>query len=224
VSPEPLPLPPEDPAKLASFPYVPKERLPDVLFRIHRIDRGPEWFSTSQEWRWDPPENASELFGTCYTSTTGIGAFVETFSELPMLTQAEVDRRSLSVIALPPEPRWADMTDPAIVGTWGLDARISTGDNYETCQLWAQQLFAAGFNGVHYQARHDVTRGFSVSVALFGDPGLQTTALKVLRTHAVPLGVLNEARDVFHYELVPEVPLPDPFDLFDGETDDGEVR
>jgi hypothetical protein len=40
----------------------------------------------------------------------------------------------LAEIQLPPEPRWANMFDPTILGTWGLDWRICVGDDYDACQ------------------------------------------------------------------------------------------
>lgn len=39
----------------------------------------------------------------------------------------------------------ADMTSPKIIGEWGLDRRISTGDDYSVCQAWASALRLAGF-------------------------------------------------------------------------------
>jgi len=121
-------------------PDVPKEKLPQVLFRIHRVDREPEWFSAGlgdDAGRWDPPVNSAEAFGTCYTSTAPLGAYLDVFAELPLGTQADIDRRALAVIQLPPERRWADMTNTAIVCAWHLDERISTGDDYSTCHFWA---------------------------------------------------------------------------------------
>jgi hypothetical protein len=206
--PDPLPLPPADPSELAAFPEI-KDDWPEVLYRVHRVDLGPRFFSFDQEWRWNPPADSTEAFGACYTSTTPIGAYIETFSDLPIITQAEIDRRALSHLRLPPEARWADMTNPAIVGEWGLDVRISTGDDYDTCQAWAQQLFAAGFTGIYYQARHDVAaRGRSASVVLFGDPGAQPSATDTLRTAEIPSDVVEAGRLWFHLQVHPEVPLP----------------
>lgn len=220
MSPKPLPVPPTDPAELSGFPEVPKERLPEVLFRVHRMDREPEWFSAGlgeDGGRWDPPSDAAEAFGTCYTSTGPLGAYLEVFAELPLVTQAEIDRRALAILQLPPEPRWADMTNPIVVGRWHLDERISTGDDYRTCQLWAQQLFAAGFTGVYYNPRHDVGRTTSASVALFGDPGRQPGTIKVLARSAIPHEVVQEARQNYGLRVLPAVPPLPSFDPFDVE-------
>ena len=153
MSPEPLPQPPSDRACLADFPTVPKEKLPDKLWRMHKVDNEPEYFATRPDRnRWDPPLDSIELFGTCYASGDPTGAFIETFGELAVITQGEIDRRALAQIELPPEPRWADMTDPRIVG-WGLDERIGVGVDYDTCQRWSDALFAVGFTGIMFRAR-----------------------------------------------------------------------
>ena len=101
------------------------------------------------------------------------------------------------------------MTDGTVLGRWRLDDRVNTGDDYKTCQLWAQQLFAAGFTGIHYHARHDVSHRLSASVALFDDPGYQAAILKVLRSEAIPADIVEAGRR-FHLLVLPETPLP-PF-------------
>ena len=207
MKPDPLPLPPDNPDRLASFPAVPKDRIPNVLYRIHQMKQQPEFFSTSPERnRWDPPVGSPGLYGTCYTSTSPLGAYAEVLGDLDVITQGMVDRRALSVIEVPAEPRWADMTEPSILGQWGLDVRISVAD-HKVCQRWGEALFSVGFTGVYYQPRHVIGRGWEASVAIFGDPGHQPTKLRVLDTTPIPLDVVNEATMTFGLEVWPSTPL-----------------
>lgn len=216
-------MPPDDPAGLAGFPLVPKEKTPDRLYRVHRVDRDPEWFAGGDAldgWRWDPPVGSPEAFGTCYTATDPLGACLETFGAFPIISQSDVDRRSLATIQLPPEPRWADMTNPAILA-WQLDERICVGDDYDTCRAWAQQLFAAGFTGVYYHPRHDVARSVSASVALFGDPGHQPGLLRVLRREPISGDLITYLTEVCSLRVLPDVALPPSFDpLSEDELDE----
>jgi hypothetical protein len=148
VSPEALPELPDDYATLVDFPVLAKERLPGMLFRVHQLRHDPEWFGSSGTYRWDPPEAAAGLFGTCYMGTDPVTAVMETFGDLPIVTQATVDARAMAAIQLPQAQRLADMTSPVIVGEWQLDRRISIGDDYPVCQRWAHALRLAGFNGI----------------------------------------------------------------------------
>lgn len=145
MNPPGLPLPPTDRTRLAEFPVVPKEQLPNVLWRIYKVANEAEYFSDRGYGRWDPLAGSLELYGTCYTSTHPMGAYVEAFAEVRSLTQDDINRYALATIELPPEPRWANMVDPTIVGQWELDERISVGDDYDTCQRWGEALFAVGF-------------------------------------------------------------------------------
>ena len=46
MSPARLPDPPDDYGLLArEFPALEKDRAPDLLYRVHRADKDPEWFS-----------------------------------------------------------------------------------------------------------------------------------------------------------------------------------
>ncbi len=147
-------------------------------------------------------------FGTCYTSGDPLGAFIEIFGELPVITQGEIDRRAFAQIELPPEPRWADMTDPKIVG-WGLDERIGVGDDYDTCQRWSEAPFTVGFTGVMFRARHFVG-SMCPSVAIFGNPGYQPTQLRVLDSTPIPHYLVADACSTFGLERWPSTPLGPP--------------
>jgi hypothetical protein len=184
--------------------------LPSGLWRIHQVANEPEYFATSPERnRWDPSTGSLELFGTCYTSTSEIGAYAETFAEFTVLTQADIGRRALARIELPPEPRWANMLDPTII-SWGLDWRISVGDDYPTCQVWAEALFSVGFTGIFYAPRHYVGDEYTPSAALFGNPGYQPTQLRVLDSTPIPDSLVTRAWVTFGIEVVDSTSLGYP--------------
>ena len=207
MNPPGLPLPPTDPTRLAEFPVVPKEQLPNVLWRIYKVANEAEYFSDRGYGRWDPLAGSLELYGTCYTSTHPMGAYVEAFAEVRSLTQDDINRYALATIELPPEPRWANMVDPTIVGQWELDERISVGDDYDTCQRWGEALFAVGFTGIHYGPRHNVGGAWRPSVALFGNPGYQPTQLRVLDSTPIPPELVTTAWMSFGIEVWPSTPL-----------------
>jgi RES domain len=182
VTPIPLKEPPEDYGLLTEqFPTVAKENLPAYVSRIHRADHEPEWFSSSGDNRWDPPPSTSTTFGTCYMATDEVTAFIEVFGELPVITRSLVDARCVAILRIRDITRLADMTS-GLIRQWGLDRRISVGDDYGVCQRWANALQLAGFNGVLYEPRHDprIAPIVNPSVALFGDPGYQPTQMDLL--------------------------------------------
>jgi hypothetical protein len=75
-----LALPPEDPLELTDA--FPARQLP-VSYRysrIHRYDKGSEWFCDCRDCRFDPPQGAA--FGTCYLAAHPLGAFIEKFGRL----------------------------------------------------------------------------------------------------------------------------------------------
>jgi hypothetical protein len=206
-----LPDPPDDYGLLAErFPVLPKERLPAVLYRVHQVVHEPEWFGTSGGCRWDPPTEAAELFGTCYTGTDPLTAFIEAVAELPLLTQSVIDQRAMAHLHVAQDQRVADMTNPKIIGDWGLDRRISTGDAYDICQRWAHALRLAGFTAVFYEPRYDPRGRDQESIAFFGDPGYQPTQIFMIEDEPIPRPVVEEADQIFGLRVWPSTPLPPP--------------
>jgi hypothetical protein len=144
-NPPPLAEPPADYGELAGrFPSLTKDRLPEIVYRVHRIDREPEWFTDGSGERWDPPAGSGSTFGTCYLATDSLTALVEVVGDLPLLTQEMLDSRAVAVLAFPDVDRIADMSSREIA-RWGLDRRISMGDFYDASQRWARALWSAGY-------------------------------------------------------------------------------
>lgn len=179
------------------------------LARIHHNLRDAEYFSADSTGRFDPPHGSVAGFGTCYLSTHPLGAFIETFGRIRPVLQRHVDERVLTEAFLPSETRVANMTDPVILGRYGLTAEIEIGGDehtYEITQLWAEALATAGFSGIIYAARHDPALN-ARSVAIFGKPGLQPTQLLARPATPIPDYLLDRAADEYGIEVLPSVPV-----------------
>jgi hypothetical protein len=211
VSPAPLPGPPEDYTLLVEFPFLDEERLPEVLFRVHRLDHEPQWFVTTGTGRFDPPALAADPFGLCYLAVDPVTALMEAFGDLPLVTQDMVDARAMAMVRLLRAQKLADMTSPLIVGRWRLDRRISTGDDYPVCQRWAHSLRLAGFAGIYYEPRHDPRRKVQpASVALFADPGLQPQTMVLADDGPISSEVILTTKKAFGLRVLRRTTLPPP--------------
>ncbi|MGH8982201.1 MAG: RES family NAD+ phosphorylase [Acidimicrobiales bacterium] len=201
----PLAEPSPDYGELAgAFPQVTKDRMPEVVFRVHRLDREPEWFTEGVGSRWDPPPASGATFGTCYVATHPLTALMEVVGDLPVLTSEQVDDRAMATLMFPDVDRLADMTSPEIA-RWGLDPRISMGDFYDVSQRWALAPRLAGYAGVYCEPRHDP--GGGASVALFGDPGYQPTQVRLVSDGPIDRDLIDELFFRFGVRVMPARPL-----------------
>ncbi len=101
-------LPPSDPADLGSFPA--KTLSPDYPYsRLHHVRHAAEWFCTDRDCRFDPPAGAA--FGTCYLAGNPVGAYLEKFGRLRIVTRSLVDQQVLTKLQLHSSLRVADLTD-----------------------------------------------------------------------------------------------------------------
>jgi hypothetical protein len=157
----PLAAPPADLRGFPSFRLTPSR----ALYRVHRRDRSPWWFSHDGTGRFDLPPPR----GTCYLAESPLGAFVEVFREIALVSQAVVDARRVSTLRVPAAVRLADCTR-ARARAFGLTAAVHATEEYGATRRWAAAFAAAGFAGVRYLVRHDPSQR-SVGVALFGAAG-----------------------------------------------------
>jgi hypothetical protein len=188
---------------------VAKNQLPARLYRIHQAVHEPEWFGNSGDFRWDPPPDALEAFGTCYTATDPVTALLEVIADLPVITESLLADRALAELELPADPQLADMTSPKILG-WGLDKRISVGDDYPVCQRWAQALRMAGFTGTYYEPRHELRTPPGHAVAFFGDRGYQPTQIRAVDDGPISPFLIESARVGFELRILPTMRLLPP--------------
>ena len=167
-----------------------------VLYRIHRIDRSPWWFSNDGSSRFDLLRGDE---GTCYLAERQVGAFVEVFRTGTVIAEAAVRVRSLALLRSPASTRLADCTASEARG-FGVTAAIHSQPDYDLTREWAQAFADAGFGGILYTLSHDPS-GSELGVALFGPAGEQS--LPVDGTEAIPADVVDEARARFSLVVLP---------------------
>jgi RES domain-containing protein len=187
----PLGLPPED---LTRFPAFDVDRRRS-LYRIHRSDVGPWWFSGDGTGRFDLRDGR----GSCYLAGTPLGAFIEVFRVGSVIPEAEVDARSLSSLVPPSRTRLADCTVSA-ARKFGITGAIHTQPDYTVPQAWAEAFAASGFGGIRYRLSHDPAQR-ELGIVLFGAAGEQS--LPVRRAEPVPAGVIEAARQRFGLVVAP---------------------
>ena len=152
------PPPPGDPNVLTSeFPTLiwPAQQ---PLSRVHRVEHDTAYFATGQDGRFNPPLPEAG-FGTLYLSSHPRGAFVETLGRFRYISQAMINERVLAEVYMPSDLRLADLTNPQVLGKFGISNDLSMGneaDAYALAQQWALRLWQAGFSGLYYGARRDV--------------------------------------------------------------------
>jgi hypothetical protein len=188
----PLGLPPDD---LSRFPVFELGRRAP-LYRIHRNDVSPWWFSSDGSGRFDLRDGEH---GTCYLAASAVGAFIEVFRRATVIPEAEVDVRSLSRLVPPQRVRLADCT-VARARRFGITAAINTQPDYAAPQAWAAAFADAAFGGIRYRLSHNPAQR-ELGVALFGKQGGQE--LPVRRTDPVPVEVVEEARRQFGLIVAP---------------------
>lgn len=187
----PLGLPPDD---LSGFPAFSVDRRRS-LYRIHRTDVGPWWFSGDGSGRFDLDDGR----GSCYLAFTPIGAFIEVFRVATVIPEAEVEARSLSSLVPPERTRLADCTvRPA--RKFGITGAISTQPDYTVPQAWAEAFAVAGFGGILYRLSHDPAQR-ELGVVLFGEAGERSWPVR--RTEPVPPSVIEAARRRFGLVVAP---------------------
>jgi RES domain len=187
----PLGLPPDD---LSRFPAFGVDRRRS-LYRIHRTDVGPWWFSSDGSGRFDLHDGR----GSCYLADTPLGAFIEVFRVATVIPEAEVEARSLSSLVPPARARLADCTVRA-ARRFGITGAINTQPDYTVPQAWAEAFAAAGFGGIRYRLGHDPAQR-ELGVVLFGNAGEQS--FPVRRTEPIPPNVIETARQKFGLVVAP---------------------
>jgi hypothetical protein len=187
----PLGLPPDD---LSRFPAFGVDRRRS-LYRIHRTDAGPWWFSGEGSGRFDLRDGR----GSCYLAVTPVGAFIEVFRVATVIPEAEVEARSLSSLVPPARARLADCTVSA-ARKFGITGAIHTQPDYTVPQIWAEAFAAAGFGGIRYRVSHDPAQR-ELGAVLFGDAG--EPSLPVRRTEPIPASVIEAARQRFGLIVAP---------------------
>jgi hypothetical protein len=187
----PLRRPPDD---LGGFPTYDLLRR-ETLYRLHRADRGPWWFSSDGSGRFDLGGDR----GTCYLAATPVGAFIEVFRVETVIPELELETRVLSSLPPPKRSRLADCTISA-ARKFGITGAIHTQPDYALPRAWAEALAAAGFAGIRYRLSHDPAQR-ELGIALFGSAG--EGKFPVRKSEPVPASVVDEARQRFGLVVAP---------------------
>lgn len=170
-----------------------------ALYRIHRADRAPWWFSADGAGRFDPP-SAGE--GACYFAEAPLGAWVAVFRRQILLDDAELRVRALTPVTLGRNLRLADLTSRRAL-QFGVTASLGADEHYTDSQAFAARAWAAGFAGIRYHLRHDPAQTLH-AVALFGPAATsQPPPGAHAHTGPIPGELIDQARARFGYRIVP---------------------
>lgn len=156
------------PAVLDGFPRW-RLRRSQTLYRAHRRQDGPGWFSSNLQGRFDlPPPD-----GTCYLALDELSAFRERLGErlsrLGLLSAQEASGIVVSRLSVPRELRLADTCHRSAV-LFGLTRELATLTPFALPQQWAAGFHVAGMGGVRYASRFS-TADKANAVAVFGTGG-----------------------------------------------------
>ncbi|WP_237724081.1 RES family NAD+ phosphorylase [Rhodococcus sp. DK17] len=121
---------------------------------------------------------------------SGLITLIETWCGIAIIPSPEIAHRVISAVAVNRDLHLADATSNAAIG-FGMTSEVSTTTDYALTQQWAHAFRAAGFDGIRYWARHELTH-VHACYALFAPSGDQTstvaipTDFTVLGTDALP--------------------------------------
>lgn len=158
------------PADLDGFPAF-QLRKGRKLFRAHRAGRGPWWFASDDEGRFnlDPP------MGTCYLATDGETALRERLGrdmvKLNVVSAGWAAETAVSHLTVQAGGQLADTCHKDAVH-FGATREIATytGRKYAKTRKWAAAFWARRFRGVRYESRF-TTVVEPNAIALFDDAG-----------------------------------------------------
>lgn len=171
------PLPPS--ALKVGFPRCDYRRGTEV-FRSHAHGKGPWWFSDSGAGRFD----LADQMGTCYVAETEVTTLLEAWAGMQVVPGYYADDRDTSRMSLPTGVTVADLTNNLAI-QFGITAEIFTTTDYAHTQLWASAFKKAGFHGIRYWARHDLSHT-AACLALFGPAGAPKTGSGRYATDHLP--------------------------------------
>lgn len=156
----------EPPDDLSAFPARTIRRN-TRLYRAHSLGRGPWWFSSDGDGRFDLPAPD----GTCYVTDQPGAALRERLGPKVVrsgaVLRAELERTLVSRLALPAPAHVANAAHTHAY-VHGCTTEISTVEDYGLTKRWAIAFRRDGWMGVRYAAR--LATG-AISVALFGTAG-----------------------------------------------------
>lgn len=139
-----------------------------VLYRTHKDGLGAWWFGSSLQGRFD----LAGPYGTCYTAESELITLLECWTGIRYIPRTEIDGRALSAVAVGRDLQIADVTSNMAI-EFGMTSEINTTVDYDLTQRWAEAFRAAGFDGIRYWARHEMSHTHAC-LALFAVGGDRT--------------------------------------------------
>ncbi|MFD6895859.1 RES family NAD+ phosphorylase [Rhodococcus sp. NPDC060086] len=144
-----------------------------TLYRNHAAGLGAWWFSSNGAGRFDLA--GSE--GTCYAAESELVTVLEAWSGIDVIPRPDTAKRDISAVTVHGDLRLADATSNRAI-QFGVTAEMFTTSDYPLTQQWSKALRRAGFDGIRYWARHDLTH-VDACIAVFAPSGDHTsTAMK----------------------------------------------
>jgi RES domain len=170
------------------------------VYRIHRSEHGPWWFSSDGSGRFDPLGTG---LGACYLAERPLGAWIEVFRRRMLLAEVEVQQRAVFSVRLGRDLKLADLTSRRAL-QFGVTPSLGANEDYAASQEFAVRAVQAGFDGLRYLVRHDPAQRL-YGVALFSEPGAATDdpAWPRERDAAIPDELVAEASRRFGYQVLP---------------------
>ena len=168
--------------------------------RIHKSAYSPLFFGKTGSSRFDDPQRE---FGVLYLGEDAHCAFIETFGQVTgnnIVTQAELERRSISSITSERSLVLVDLTGPGLARI-GADARLLAGE-HSVAQQWSCALrkHPDRPDGLYYRVRHDPAR-MAVAVWEPCDAGFSVTNTVALVNTAYA-SELGKILDAYGFELL----------------------
>jgi hypothetical protein len=141
----------DPPSDVRQFPRY-RLRAGTTIYRIHREEFGPWWFSDDGRGRFDLVLLPGQ--GTCYLAQRAVGGLLEAFKGMRMVSEEDMAARRECAIVLSRDLLLANCC-VAAAGKFGVNAEIHTTEVYGKTQAWAAALRRAGFDGIRYFLRSD---------------------------------------------------------------------
>ena len=170
------------------------------IYRIHRADLDPWWFSSDGTGRFDPVGTG---LGACYLAEAPLGAWVEVFRKAMVIAEPDIHGRSLFGAQLGRDLKLADLTSHRAL-QFGVTATLGANAEYRESQAIAADAVAAGFDGLRYFVRHDPAQNLA-GLALFAQTGEadDETLWPGGRDTQIPADLIADARRDFNYRVLP---------------------
>lgn len=196
--------PPDDPAELADHVRH-RLRAGEQVWRCHRAHNGAWYFCSDGGCRFDLPGPQ----GTCYVAPRRLTAVLEVIEPVGKLVH--IDELRIRKIAHLDLVEDYDLADTAHATAWsyGITRELGADANYTTPKRWARQFHAAGFQGLRYWARHDLS-SHGLSYALFGTAGPRSWPTRP--SEEIDQGVIDDLESEAGFTVV-DTPRADELDI-----------